>query len=60
MRENQKIRKAARMAGVPLWKIAATAGISEPTLMRWLRFPLSAEKEKLLMDAIAVLEQEVN
>ncbi len=60
MRENQGIRKAAKSAGVPLWKIAAELGISEPTIIRWLRFPLPAEKEKCIMEAISMLSQEVS
>lgn len=50
--ENEKIRKTARAAGIPLWKIAITIGVSEPTLTRWLRIPLSAEREMLIMTAI--------
>lgn len=58
MRENENIRKAARVAGVPLWKVAAAIGVSEPTLIRWMRFPLPAEKEARIMAAISVLEKE--
>lgn len=60
MKENQEIRKAAKSAGVPLWKIAAELGISEPTIIRWLRFPLPAEKEERVMEAISILSQEVS
>lgn len=59
MRENEHIRKAARVAGVPLWKVAAAIGVSEPTLIRWMRFPLPAEKEAHIMETISVLEKEV-
>lgn len=55
---NAKVRKAARVAGIPLWKIAAAIGISEPTIIRWLRFPLPEEKERRIMEAIAVLSKE--
>lgn len=58
MKENQKIRNAAKDAGLPLWKIAVAIGVSEPTLIRWLRLPLPAEKEKRVMEAIAVLAKE--
>ena len=58
MKENQSVRKAAKKAGVPLWKCALQMGISEPTLIRWLRVPLSQEKETRIMTAIAALEQE--
>ena len=61
MQENNGyIRKAARAAGVPLWKIAAAIGISEPTLTRWLRFPLQEEKEQRIMAAIRELSQGVS
>lgn len=56
--QNENIRKAAKTAGVHLWEIAAKLGISEPTLTRWLRFPLSVEKECKVLDAIAELRQE--
>lgn len=59
MKENQKVRKAARVAGIPLWKVAASVGVSEPTLMRWLRFPLPKDKEDQIMKAISILEREV-
>ena len=51
-RENENVRKAARVAGVPLWAIASKIQVSEPTLTRWLRFPLPAEKEQRIMTAI--------
>lgn len=59
MKENQAVRRAARVAGVPLWRVAATIGVSEPTLTRWLRVPLPEDKEKRVMAAITALEQEV-
>ena len=57
-KENQTVRRAARSAGVPLWKCALHLGISEPTLIRWLRVPLPEEKERRILAAIAELEQE--
>lgn len=60
MKENPEVRKAAKEAKVPLWKVAAGIGISEPTLTRWLRFPLPAEKENRIMQAIAELAREVS
>lgn len=50
----------ARVAGIPLWRVAAAIGISEPTLTRWLRFPLPAEKENRVIEAISRLEREVS
>ncbi len=53
MTENKAIRRAARAAGVPLWRIAHVIGVSEPTLTRWLRFPLSPEREQQILAAIS-------
>ena len=53
--ENEKVRRAARIADVPLWRVAQQAGISEPTLTRWLRVPLSEEREQRLLEAISAL-----
>ncbi len=58
MKENQDVRKAAKSAGVPLWKVAAAIGVSEPTIIRWLRVPLQEEKEARILSAIASLERE--
>ena len=60
VKENLAVRRAAKSAGVPLWKIAASIGISEPTIIRWLRFPLPEEKERRIMDAISSLAKEVS
>ncbi len=60
MMQNNGVRKAARVAGIPLWKIAEHIGISEPTLTRWLRKPLTPEKEEVIIEAIQKLEQEVS
>lgn len=60
VRENEQVRRTARAAGVPLWRIAAVIGVSEPTLTRWLRFPLPADKEQRVMTAISQLSQEVD
>lgn len=57
--ENNKIRVAARVAGIPFWKIAQKIGISEPTLTRWLRVPLSSERESIILTAIRELEESV-
>ena len=58
--ENTEIRRMARVAGIPLWRVAAAIGISEPTLTRWLRFPLPAEKENRVIEAISRLERPAN
>ena len=57
-RENAEVRRAARIADVPLWQIAAKIGVSQPTITRWLRFPLPGDKEARIMQAIKELSQE--
>lgn len=56
--ENEDIRKRARSAFIPLWKIAERLEISEPTLTRWLRVPISSEKKQMILSAINDLEKE--
>ena len=58
-RQNESVRKAARVAGIPLWAVAAKIKVSEPALTRWMRVPLPADKEQRIMEAIAELAQEV-
>ena len=52
MRENDHIRKAAKAAHVPLWKVAAELGVCDTTLTRWLRFPLPKDTEQKILDVI--------
>lgn len=52
MKANQTVRDEARKRGVKHWQIAQKLGISEPTIMRWLRTPLTPEREKMVLSAI--------
>lgn len=58
MKANQTIRDVAKKNGVKHWQIAEYLGISEPTIMRWLRTPLSTEREKAVMEAIEAIAKE--
>lgn len=58
MKANQKVRELAQKTGVKHWQIAEHLGISEPTIMRWLRVPLSEDREKAIMTAIMELAKE--
>ena len=60
MRANEDVRAAAKKAEVPLWMVANHVGISEPTLTRWLRVDLTAEKRDLIMAAIKTLSNNVS
>ncbi len=52
----QQIRERAKAARIYLWQIAKAAGISEPTLTRWLREELTPERERRLTEAIKSLK----
>ena len=56
--ENFTIRTEARKASIPLWKVAHTMGISEATMTRKLRTPLSAEEEENIIRIIHCLKEE--
>ena len=49
---NQEIKKMIKEAGTKQWKVADALGVSEGTLLRWLRFELSEEKKALILEAI--------
>lgn len=50
--ENEKLRNQAKEAGVRLWQIGDELGVSEMTIVRWLRKPLSEDKETQIQTAI--------
>lgn len=60
MKANLETREKAKKAGVKLWQIAERLGISEPTIVRWLRVPLSPEREKMVVDAINAIAKEAS
>ena len=52
MRNNPKIREAAKAANVCLWEIANYIGVSEPTMTRKMRHQLSEAEESSILTAI--------
>ena len=54
--ENMQLRFLLKMKGIPLWKVCTVIGISEPTMTRWLRVPLSEERYDKIMKAIQQIE----
>ncbi|MBR2520776.1 MAG: hypothetical protein IKE62_01165 [Oscillospiraceae bacterium] len=56
-KENQAIRERAKAEHVTLWQIAMKIGVSEPTLIRWMRLPLPEEKERRICDAISAIAE---
>ncbi len=55
---NLEIKSFVKAHGVRLWEIAVHLGISEATITRWLRVPLSEERQKMITDAVAELAAE--
>ena len=56
--ENNDIRLYAKGAGVPLWRIAKKLGVSEATVTRMLRKPLSENEKGDLIGMIDQLSKE--
>ena len=50
--ENEKVRRLAAANSIRHWQIAQFLGVTEPTMTRWLRYPLPAEKEAKIRAAI--------
>lgn len=58
MAANNEIREKAKKAGVKHWQIAIQLGVSEQTLVRWLRTPLDECKSQQITEAIDRLAAE--
>ena len=56
--QNLDLRKSAKAAGIPLWRIAEALEISEPTMTRKLRHELPENEKKQLLDLIKQLAEE--
>ena len=50
--ENKELRNEAKSRNVKHWQIADYIGISESTLVHWLRKKLPADKEEQIYEAI--------
>lgn len=54
---NTTVRNAMKECHVKQWQVAAELGISENTMVRLLRFPLSEEKEAEILDAVKIISE---
>lgn len=52
---NQEIKRKIRMAGIYQWQVAKALGVSEITLVRWLRDELSDQRRNAILEAIESL-----
>lgn len=55
---NEDIRKAAKQAGVRMWRIADELGIQDSVLSRKLRYELSEEQKRKIFMIIDRLAKE--
>jgi len=58
MENNCDLRKAAKAAGVPLWRIGDALGFSEPTMTRKFRRELPVNEKNKILSVIAALTEE--
>ena len=49
---NKIIRDELKQRGVRHWQLAHALGVSEQTLVRWLRFELSEDKQLNMLEKI--------
>lgn len=52
IRRNEEIRKAVKNAGITLWMVAQSMGISEATMTRKLRNELPEEEKQHILQII--------
>ena len=55
---NKDLRDEMRIANVRQWEVADAIGISEMTMVKWLRKELGAEKKALVREGIAKAVQQ--
>lgn len=57
MKSNERLRHIAKENKVFLWEIGMQLGVTEMTVIRWLRAPLSSEKEQAILSAIQAISK---
>lgn len=55
---NKDLRDEMRIANVWQWEVADAIGVSEMTMVKWLRKELDAEKKALVREGIAKAAQQ--
>ena len=55
---NEAIKEYAARKKVLLWQVADRLGVVDTTLSRWLRHPLSKEKQELFLTAVEKIAAE--
>ena len=52
------VREELKQRGVRHWELAHALGVSEQTLVRWLRFELSEDKQMDMLEKIEAIVKE--
>lgn len=55
---NKSVRELIKKTGVKHWRVALQLGVSEQTLVRWLRVPLAKDKEDAIRAAVEHIAKE--
>ena len=55
---NKDLRDEMRIANVRQWEVADAIGVSEMTMVKWLRKELGAQKKALVREGIAKAAQQ--
>lgn len=55
MKNNEEIKARLRLEGIQQYLLATQLNVSEATLGRWLRFPLSEKKYEKILTALEQL-----
>ena len=50
--KNKEIRDALKKKGMYFWQLADLMGVSEPTVMRWMRHELPPDEKKRILGLI--------
>ena len=53
---NEDLRNEFRISNVKQWEVADALGISEMTMVKWLRKELSPDKKAMIRDGIAAVK----
>lgn len=53
---NEDLRNEIRIANVKQWEVADAIGISEMTMVKWLRRELSPDKKVMVREGIAAVK----
>lgn len=53
-----EVLQVLKEVGATQWQLADAMGSSEPTMTRWLRYPLEGERLKRVQEGLLVLRKE--